>query len=193
VAERLRARKQTIKTVICRSYSGECCFTGSIAKKVKSPAAKKEVVRELMAHRLSIRQACRVVALSRNAYYHQRSEPADEKDIEDTLTALAEKHHRWGFWKLFHRFRKQHEELSVNHKRLYRIYCKLKLNLRRKGKKRLPEGIKQSLTVPQTANVVWSMDFMSDALIDGRRFRTFNGPATSVHRLRIDDFNREGL
>jgi putative transposase len=137
-----------------------------------------------MVHHLSIRQACKVVGLSRNAYYHQRSEPVDEKDIEDKLTALAGKHHRWGFWKLFHRFRKQHEELSVNHKRLYRIYCKLKLNLGRKSKKRLPERIKQPLTVPQTANVVWSMDFMSDALIDGRRFRTFNV---------IDGFNREGL
>jgi putative transposase len=137
-----------------------------------------------MAHRLSIRHACRVVGVSRNAYYYQKSEPADEKKIEDKLTALAEKHHRWGFWKLFHRFRKQHIDLHVNHKRLYRIYCKLRLNLPRKGKKRLPERIKQPLTVPQIANLVWSMDFMSDALIDGRRFRTFNV---------IDDFNREGL
>jgi putative transposase len=83
-----------------------------------------------------------------------KSEPLDEKQIEDELTTLAQKHHRWGFWKLFHRFRKQHKELVVNHKRLYRIYCKLKLNLRRKGKKRLPERIKQPLTVPQTANMV---------------------------------------
>ena len=49
-----------------------------------------------MTHRLSIRQACRVVGLSRNAYYHQKSEPEDEKDIETKLTALAEKHPRWG-------------------------------------------------------------------------------------------------
>jgi putative transposase len=128
----------------------------------------------MMAQRLSIRQACRVVGLSRNAYYYQISEPADEKEIENKLTALAEKHHRWGFWKLFHRFRKQYTDLRVNHKRLYRIYGKLRLNLRRKGKKQLPERIKQPLTVPQTANIVWSIDFMSDALTDGRRFRTFN-------------------
>jgi putative transposase len=129
-----------------------------------------------MAYYLSIRQACKVVALSRNAYYHQPSEPEDEKEIENKLTTLAEKHHRWGFWKLFRRFRKQHKDLLINHKRLYRIYCKLKLNLPRTGKRRLPGRIKQPLTLPQMANwyghltILGQSDFMSDALIDGRRF-----------------------
>jgi putative transposase len=62
--------------------------------------------------------------------------------------------------------------------------------LRRKGKRRLPERIKQPLTVPQTANLVWSMDFMSDALIDGIRFRTFNVIDDFMNHER---FIREGL
>jgi putative transposase len=60
----------------------------------------------------------------------------------------------------------------------------MKLNIRRRAKKRLPARIKESLTVPDAPNKVWSMDFMSDSLTDSRKFRVFNV---------IDDFNRESL
>src|SRR5260370_35023336 len=73
---------------------------------------------------------------------------------------------------------------SWNHKGVYRVYCSLKLSRRRKGKRRLPTRNPAPLTVTQTMNECWSADFMSDALWDGRRFRTFNV---------VDDFNREAL
>ena len=60
----------------------------------------------------------------------------------------------------------------------------MKLNIRRRAKKRLPERVKQQLSVPDQPNQVWSVDFMSDTLVDGRRFRLFNV---------MDDFNRESL
>lgn len=67
---------------------------------------------------------------------------------------------------------------------LGRVYGELKLNLARRGKKRLPDRIKQPLQAAERPNQGWSCDFMSDALWSGRRFRTFNV---------IDEFNREAL
>lgn len=50
----------------------------------------------------------------------------------------------------------------------------MKLSLRRKHKKRLVKHVKQPLETPSKLNVCWSMDFMSDALTDGRKLRVFN-------------------
>lgn len=71
-----------------------------------------------------------------------------------------------------------------NHKRVYRIYCVLELNLRIKPRKRLKRDVPGTLAVPERPNVTWSMDFMADRLADGRAFRLLNV---------LDDFNREGL
>jgi putative transposase len=71
-----------------------------------------------------------------------------------------------------------------NHKRIYRIYRELELNLRIKPRKRLVRNMPEVLAVPQAINQVWSMDFMHDSLEDGRNFRLVNV---------IDDFNREAL
>ena len=71
-----------------------------------------------------------------------------------------------------------------NYKRVHRVYVELKLNLRRKAKRRLPSRNPQPLVVPEQLNQSWSMDFMSNTLDNGYRFRTV---------IVIDDYNREAL
>ena len=98
------------------------------------------------------------------------------------LEELVQKHVAIGFWQSYHRIRRS--GTLVNHKKLYRIYTSMRLNIRRRFKKRLPARVKQQLFQPTQMNEVWSIDFMSDALSNGSKFRSFNV---------MDDFNREIL
>ena len=110
--------------------------------------------------------------------------PANGKDepVQEALQTLSGRHPGWGFWKLHHRLRKN--GLLINHKRTWRIYRAMGLHLPRRLKKRLPARVKQPLVVPDAANGCWSLDFTSDVLTDGRRFRTLNV---------LDDYNRQLL
>lgn len=106
----------------------------------------------------------------------------DDSEVQTVLTALTTKHAAIGFWQCCYRmWNKGH---WWNHKRIYRVYTDMKLNIRRRAKRRLPERVKQPLTIPTAPNQMWSIDFMSDSLVDGRKYRLFNV---------IDDFNRESL
>jgi putative transposase len=98
------------------------------------------------------------------------------------LLQLVKDHSRWGFDKLFSQLRRQ--GYNWNHKRVYRVYCELKLNIRIKPKKRIPRRENNALIQPIAPNLCWSIDFMSDALICGQKFRTLN---------ILDDYNREAL
>ena len=95
---------------------------------------------------------------------------------------MVEKHPRNGFWKCFDRLRRRGH--GWNHKRVHRVYCGLGMNLPRRAKRRVPTRMRQPLVAPQSLNQVWALDFMSDALYGGRKFRTFNA---------LDEGNREGL
>jgi len=133
------------------------------------------------AHDLSERQACKVLNLSRSVFRYQSKKP-DEGEIERELLALAARKPRWGFGKMLAYLKRDGH--GWNHKRIRRVYCELRLNLRVKPKKRLPKRIPQPLVQPVSANQSWSLDFMSDSLASGRAFRTLN---------ILDDFNREAL
>lgn len=124
-----------------------------------------------------------LLKLSSSVFYYKTISNPSDVPIQDMLNGLAEGHRRWGFWKMYD-FIRQQTSHRWNHKRVYRIYTQMQLNLRRKGKKRLPARSREALTLPIRANVVWSMDFMHDRLANGRAFRTLN---------IIDDYNREAL
>lgn len=130
---------------------------------------------------ISIRQACSAMSLSLSVYYY-RCDGGDDREVIELLTQIAEKHRTWGFWKMYRWIRRQ--GLTWNHKRVYRIYTNMKLNIRRKHKRRVPGRIKQPLTLPTAPNIIWSMDFVHDRLMNGAAFRVLN---------IIDDYNREVL
>lgn len=105
-----------------------------------------------------------------------------DADVIAALASLVEDRPSRGFWKCCKLLRRLRPDW--NHKRIYRVYKAMKLNLRRAAKRRLPKRERVPLYVPLLPDMVWSADFMSDALACNRRFRTFNV---------VDDFNREAL
>ncbi len=111
--------------------------------------------------------------MSRSSWYRQPSgQEVRDQPVIDALNAMIEKYPRWGFWMCYDRLRLDGH--AWNHKRVYRVYKAMKLNLPRRKKRRLPQRVQQPMVVDAQANAEWSLDFMSDALYHGRRFRTLN-------------------
>ena len=112
-------------------------------------------------------------------FYYQSKR--DDQPVIDAVLELANKHPRYGCPTITKMIRRHQ---AWNHKRIERVYSLLKLKWRKRGKKRVPQRIKQPLVQALLPNITWSIDFMHDSLWSGRKFRTFNV---------IDDFNREAL
>ena len=95
-----------------------------------------------------------------------------DREVREALNGVVEQHPRWGGWLCDHRLRLLGQRW--NHKRAYRVYKAMKLNLPRRAKRRLPQRVQQPMGVAARANAEWSMDFMADTLYHSRRFRTLN-------------------
>ena len=134
-------------------------------------------------HQTSVNFICVCFNISRSSYYYQPKLNNENEVIADWLLRLTTAHMRWGF-KLCFMYLRNIKGFKWNHKRVYRIYRELELNLRIKPRKRIKRDKPEALSVPMAINQIWSMDFMSDTLTDGRSIRTFNV---------VDDYNREGL
>lgn len=132
---------------------------------------------------VSIRLACETFGVSQTCYRYQARLSDENAEVADWLIRLTHNQKNWGFGLCFLYLRNV-KGYGWNHKRVYRIYRELELNLRIKPKKRIVRETPQPLAEPEAINQVWSMDFMHDALADGRSYRLFN---------LIDDYNRQGL
>jgi len=100
--------------------------------------------------------------------------------LRQKLRELAMVRRRFGYRRLHALLRR--DGMAVNHKRVYRLYVEEKLWVRKRNRKRRVAVPRAPMLVPEKVNQVWSMDFVSDALASGRRFRTLN---------IADDFSRE--
>jgi putative transposase len=151
---------------------------------VVTPSAKRQAIAQLVSeHRMSVVRACQAVRLARAAWYRPRRDRLDrDAAVIEALTTQVAANGRWGFWKLFARL--HNLGYPWNHKRVYRVYCALRLNRARRTKRRVPRRPKLPLHAPPTLNQTWALDFMRDTLYDGRVFRTLNV---------LDHGNREAL
>ncbi len=132
---------------------------------------------------VSVALASRIFEISETCSRYERTFSDANAEIADRFVRLTANRRSWGFGLCFLYLRNV-KGFKWNHKRVYRVYCALELNLRIKPRKRLKWPKPDMLTVPDGLNQTWSMVFMVDQLADGRSFRTLNV---------LDDFNREGL
>ena len=132
---------------------------------------------------LAVQRACRCVGLARASFYRRPTDKAErDAPVVDVLNQIIAKHGRWGFELCYYWMR--NHGYGWNHKRVWRVYKDMGLNLPRRTKRRLPKGPRIPLVAPDTKNIVWALDFMHDTLYYGKPFRTLNV---------IDESNREVL
>ena len=147
-----------------------------------TPAARREAAAHLrQSYAVSQRRACRVVGADRTSVRYRHRRP-DDRPLRERLRSLASERRRFGYRRLhilLHR-----EGIQVNHKRLRRIYAEERLQVRRRGGRKRALGTRAPMVLPQGPNQRWSLDFVSDQLTDGRRFRIL---------AVVDDYTRECL
>jgi putative transposase len=129
----------------------------------------------------SPRRACRLVGLHAKTYRYASRRP-DDGALRVRLRELASQRRRFGYrrlWLLLGR-----EGIKVNRKKLYRLYREERLTVRKRGGRKRALGTRAPMAVPQGRNLRWSLDFVADMLVHGRRFRIL---------AVVDDFTRECL
>lgn len=148
------------------------------------PSQRREMAKDIARQGvLSIEKICTLFRISETCFRYKAKLGQENKVIADWLVRLTSTYRNWGFGLCFLYLRNV-KGFCWNHKRVYRIYRELELNLRIKPKKRLVREKPEPLSVPDTINESWSMDFMHDQLGNSRRYRLLNV---------IDDYNREAL
>jgi putative transposase len=134
-----------------------------------TPAAKREAVAHLRsAFDMSERRACRTIGCVRMTVRYRCRRP-DDAELRVRLRSLAHVRRRFGYRRLHVLLRR--EGFTVNHKRLFRLYREERLMVRRRGGRKRALGTRAPMLVPQWPNDRWSLDFVADQFIDGRRLR----------------------
>ena len=130
---------------------------------------------------LSERQACKLLEVDRSSYRYE-PRPRDDGRLREEMVALAKQKPRYGYRRLGVLLERR--GWKMNHKKLYRLYHEEQLMVRRRRGRKRALGTRAPMTLPGAINQRWALDFVSDPLSDGRRFR--------ILRI-VDDFSRECL
>lgn len=147
-----------------------------------TPAARRAAVEHLRsAFEVSERRACSALGTDRTSVRYRSMRP-DDAVVRVRLCELAAQRRRFGYRRLHILLTR--EGLVMNHKKLRRLYREERLAVRRRGSRKRALGTRAPMAIPQGANQRWSLDFLSDAFADGRRFRIL---------AIVDDFTRECL
>ncbi|MFN4282361.1 MAG: IS3 family transposase [Alphaproteobacteria bacterium] len=184
-AKRLKALEEEntrLKKLLAEAILDNAMLKDIANKKMVTPAAMRVAVAHLReAHGVSERRACVVLEVDRSSVRYQAKRPRDES-IRHRLRELAAERRRFGYRRLGLLLAR--EGIVMNHKKLLRLYREEKLTVRRRGGRKRALGTRAPMMLPTGPNQRWSLDFVSDAFHDGRRFRIL-----SV----VDDFTRECL
>jgi putative transposase len=130
---------------------------------------------------LSQRRACALIGMHPKTFRYRPQRP-DDAAVRERLKALAGERRRFGYRRLLILLRR--EGVELNHKKLFRLYREERLTVRRRGGRKRAIGTRAPMALPERPNQRWSLDFVSDQLSDGRRFRVL---------VVVDDFTRECL
>jgi putative transposase len=149
---------------------------------VVGPQAKRVVVTYMMqVHGLGVTRACGLIGISRSLYRYESTRPGDT-ELTERLTALAGQKRRYGYRRLHVLLLR--EGWEINRKRTYRVYHAAGLMVRRRKRKRIAGVERLEKVMAVAPNSSWSMDFVSDGFVDGRRLRCLN---------IVDDLTKECL
>ena len=129
----------------------------------------------------SQRRACALVGLYPKTYRYASTRP-DDLALRAKLRELASQRRRFGYRRLGRMLERQ--GIRLNAKKLYRLYKEERLTVRKRGGRKRALGTRAPMTIPQDRNLRWSLDFVADTLVSGRRFRILT---------LVDDFTRECL
>ena len=147
-----------------------------------TPAGRRKAVAHLVgAYGMSERRACKAIGCCRMTVRYKATR-AEDAGLRQRMKAIAQERRRFGYRRL-HVLLKR-EGYLVNHKKLFRLYREEKLAVRRRGSRKRAIGTRTPMMVPVAPNDRWSLDFVSDQLTDGRRFRILTV---------VDDCTRECL
>ncbi|MEP4258361.1 MAG: IS3 family transposase [Rhizobiaceae bacterium] len=178
----LEDENSKLKKLLAEQMLDNAMLKDVASPKVVTPAAKREAVAHVCKeHGVSQRRACNVLQIDRSSVRY-KSVRGDDNHLREAMKKVAAERRRFGYRRIHVMLERQ--GIFMNQKKLRRLYREEKLQVRKRGGRKRALGTRRPMVLPDRANERWSLDFVSDAFTDGRRFRVL---------AVVDDFSRECL